>query len=150
LPLVADPWQTARERSGEGAMDKAEMAKLRAHLRRSFGCDSIQVLPSSHEEDAADVKLGETRIGEIIADEEDGDRSFFFEMRVAVERPALQSHFRSLFENDKLTIASRMKKTDSVELNNGPDHIGVLTVDDDKAKSYTLEMAILDIDLDEV
>ena len=131
-------------------MEKAEMAKLRAHLRRSFGCESIQVQPSSREEDAADVKLGDARIGEIIADEEDGDRSFFFEMRAPVERPALQAYFRKLFENDKLTIASRLKKTDSVELNNGPDHIGVLTVDDAKAKSFTLEMAILDIDLEEI
>jgi Protein of unknown function (DUF3126) len=131
-------------------MDKAEMAKLRAHLRRSFGCETIQVQPSSRKEDAADVTLGETRIGEIVADEEDGDRSFFFEMRAPVERPALQGYLRRLFDNDSLTIVSRIKKTDSVELNNGPDHIGVLTVDDDKAKSFTLEMAILDIDLDEV
>ena len=131
-------------------MDKAELAKLRDHLRRSFGCESIQVQPSSREEDAADVKLGETRIGEIVADEEDGDRSFFFEMRVPAERAALQAYLRKLFENDKLTIASRLKKTDSVELNNGPDHIGVMTVDDAKAKSYTLEMAILDIDLEEI
>ncbi len=131
-------------------MEKAEMAKLRAHLRRSFGCESIQVQPSSREEDAADVKLGDARIGEIVADDEDGDRSFFFEMRAPVERPALQAYFRKMFENDKLTIASRLKKTDSVELNNGPDHIGVLTVDDAKAKSFTLEMAILDIDLEEI
>ena len=131
-------------------MDKAELAKLRAYLRRSFGCESIQVQPSSREEDAADVTLGEARIGEIVADEEDGDRSFFYEMRVPAERSALQGYVRKLFENDKLTIASRLKKTDSVELNNGPDHIGVLTVDDARARSYTLEMAILDIDLDEV
>jgi hypothetical protein len=131
-------------------MDKAEMAKLRAHLRRSFGSDDINVQPHSRAKDAAEVTLGETRIGEIIVDEEDGDRSFFFEMKVPVERAALQSFLRSRFGNDKLTIAARMKKTDSVELNNGPDHIGVLTVDDDKGQSFTLEMAILDIDLDDV
>ena len=71
-------------------------------------------------------------------------------MKVPAERSELQAFLRKRFSNDKLTIASRMKKTDSVELNNGPDHIGVLTVDDAKAKSFTLEMAILDIDLDDV
>ena len=131
-------------------MDKSELAKLRAHLRRSFGCDEINVQPHSRKKDAAEVSLGEARLGEIVADEEDGDRSFFFEMKVPVERTELQSFLRKRFGNDKLVIAARMKKTDSVELNNGPDHIGVLTVDDAKAKSFTLEMAILDIDLDDV
>ena len=131
-------------------MDKAELAKLRAHLRRSFGCDDINVQPHSRKKDAGEVTLGEAKLGEIVVDEEDGDRSFFFEMKVPVERAELQSFLRKRFGNDKLTIAARMKKTDSVELNNGPDHIGVLTVDDAKAKSYTLEMAILDIDLEDV
>jgi hypothetical protein len=131
-------------------MDKAELAKLRAHLRRSFGSDEINVQPHSRKKDAAEVTLGEARVGEIVVDDEDGDRSFFFEMKVPVERAALQSFLRKRFGNDKLTIASRMKKTDSVELNNGPDHIGVLTVDDDKGQSFTLEMAILDIDLEDV
>ena len=45
-------------------------------------------------------------------------------------------------------LAKRLK-TDSVELNNGSDHVGVLTVDDPKGASFTLEMAILDIDLEE-
>ena len=131
-------------------MDKAELSKLRAHLRRTFGCEGIQVQLSSRNKDGADVALGETRLGEIIADEEDGDRSFFFEMKAPVGRAALQAYFRKLFENEKLTIASRVRKTDSVELNNGPDHIGVLTVDDAKGESFTLEMAILDIDLEDV
>ncbi len=126
------------------------MAKLRAHLRRSFGCEGIGVQPHSRKKDAAEVTIGEARIGEIVVDDEDGDRSFFFEMKVSVERAALQGFLRKRFGNDKLTIASRMKKTDSVELNNVPDHIGVLTVDDEEGQSFTLEMAILDIDLDEV
>jgi len=131
-------------------MDKEEIVKLRAHLRRSLGCDLIQVTPSSRNKEAADVFLGERRLGGLVADEEDGDRSFFFEMKVPVERPVLQEYLRKLFENEKLTIAARTRKTDSVELNNGPDFLGVLTVDDAKAASYTLEMAILDYDLEDL
>jgi len=95
------------------------------------------------------VTLGEAKLGEIIVDDEDGDRSFFFEMKVPVGRAELQGYLRKRFENDKLTTLSRMKKTDSVELNNGPDHIGILTVDDARGESFTLEMSILDIDLEE-
>jgi hypothetical protein len=131
-------------------MTKEELAKLRAHLRRSFGSEDINVQPHSRKKDAGEVSLGEARLGEIIVDDEDGDRSFFFEMKVPVERAALQNFLRKRFGNDKLTIAARMKKTDSVELNNGPDHIGVLTVDDPNGQSFTLEMAILDIDLEDV
>ncbi len=131
-------------------MDKAEMAKLRAHLRRSFGSDGINVQPHSRKKVAAEATLGEERLGEIVVDEEDGDRSFFFEMKAPVERPALQSYLRKLFENDKLTIVARTKKTDSVELTNGGDFLGVLTADDAKGKTFTLEMAILDFDLDDL
>ncbi len=131
-------------------MDKEEIVKLRAHLRRSFGAEGINVTPNSRDKDRADVSLGERKIGALLADEEDGDRSFFFEMKVPVERPALQDYLRRLFENDKLTIAARTKKSDSVELNNGPDFLGVITVDDPKGASFTLEMAILDYDLEDL
>ena len=96
------------------------------------------------------MQLGERKIGTLLADEEDGDRSFFFEMNVPVERPALQDYLRKLFENDKLTIAARTKKNDSVELSNGRDFLGVLSADDPKCKAFTLEMAILDYDLEDL
>jgi hypothetical protein len=131
-------------------MDKEEIVKLRAHLRRSLGAEGVNVTPSSRGKDAADVTLGERKIGSLLADEEDGDRSFFFEMKVPVERAALQSYLRKLFENDKLTILGRVKKTDSVELNNGSDFLGVITADDAQGTSYTLEMAILDYDLEDL
>jgi hypothetical protein len=131
-------------------MEKEEIVKLKAHLRRALGSPGLNVVPSGRDENTAEVRLGERRIGSLLADDEDGDRSFFFEMKVPVERPALQDYLRKLFENDKLTIAARTKKTDSVELNNGPDFLGVISVDDPKGKSFTLEMAILDYDLEDL
>jgi hypothetical protein len=71
-------------------------------------------------------------------------------MKIPVERPILQEYLRKLFDNDQLTIASRLKKTDSVELNNGPDFLGVVSADDPKGKTYTLQMAILDFDLEDL
>jgi uncharacterized protein DUF3126 len=130
-------------------MDKEEIVKLREHLRRSLGCAAVQVVPGSQTKDDAEVRLGERKIGVLSLDEEDGDRSFFFEMAIPVGRPSLQEYLRKLFANDKLTIVARTKKTDSVELNNGPDFLGIISADDAKAKTYTLEMAILDFDLDD-
>jgi hypothetical protein len=130
-------------------VDKAEIVKLREFLRKSFGSPMVQVTPAVKSAEAADVSLGERKIGRITVDDEDGDRSFAFEMPMPVGRPALQDYLRKLFENDKLTIASRLKKTDSVELNNGPDFLGVISADDPKGSSFTLQMAILDVDLDD-
>ncbi len=131
-------------------MDKSEIAKLQAHLRRCFGAPGIKVQPGSQSAETADVWFGERRIGSIVVDDEDGDRSFSFEMKAPVERHVLQDYLRRLFGNDALTVAARLKKTDSVELNNGPDFLGVISADDPKGKSYTLQMAILDFDLEDL
>lgn len=125
------------------------MRKLQEFLRRSFGNDGIRVTPARKDSDNADVHLGERAIGGIVVDDEDGDRSFAFDMKIPVERPVLQDYLRRLFENDKLKIMARAKKTDSVELNSGDDFLGVISADDPKGKSYTLQMAILDFDLED-
>ena len=131
-------------------MDKEEILKLRAHLRRSFGAPTLAVAPSSRQRDAADVSLGQRTIGTITLDDEDGDRSFAFAMKIPVERPVIQDYLRRLFENEKLTVVGRLKKTDSVELNNGDDFLGVVSVDDPAGKTSTLQMAILDFDLEDL
>jgi len=135
---------------GASSVDKNEIVKLREFLRRSLGAAGLSVVPSATGRDAADVRLGERAIGSITVDDEDGDRSFAFEMKVPVARAVLQDYLRKMFENDKLRIAARAKKTDSVELMSGEDFLGVLSADDPKGSTFTLQMAILDIDLDEV
>ena len=131
-------------------MNKTELRQLQDFLRRSFGNDGIRVVQARKNPDDADVFLGERQIGSISVDDEDGDRSFAFEMKVPVARDVLQDYLRRLFENDKLKIVPRAKKTDSVELNNGDDFLGVVSVDDPKGKSFTLQMAILDFDLEDL
>ena len=130
-------------------MDKAELQKLQEFLRKALGNQGIKVTPGKRNSDDADVHLGERQIGAITVDDEDGDRSFAFEMKIPVERPVLQEYLRRLFETDKLTIVPRGKKNNSVELNNGDDFLGVISADDPKGKSFTLQMAILDFDLEE-
>jgi hypothetical protein len=134
---------------GVEPVDKAEIVKLRDFLRKSFGAPALRVNASSKSAEAADVSLGERTIGTITVDDEDGDRSFAFAMKVPVGRAALQDYLRKLFENPKLTVAARLKKTDSVELNNGAEFLGIVSADDPNGSSFTLQMAILDIDLEE-
>jgi Protein of unknown function (DUF3126) len=133
----------------ERSVDKAELQKLQEFLRKSLGNQGLKVTPAKRNPDDADVYLGERQIGTIMVDDEDGDRSFAFEMKIPVERPVLQEYLRRLFETDKLKIIPRGKKNDSVELNNGDDFLGVISADDPKATSFTLQMAILDFDLEE-
>ena len=126
------------------------MRKLQDFLRRSFGNDSIRVAPSRKNSDDADVHLGEAAIGTIIVDDEDGDRSFAFSMKIPVDRATLQDYLRRLFENERLRIVPRGKKIDSVELNAGDDFLGVISADDPKGRSFTLQIAILDFDLEDL
>lgn len=133
----------------ETALDKAELRKLQEFLRQSFGNSDLRVTPNPRNPDNADVALGERVLGQISVDDEDGDRSFAFDMKIPVGRDVLQEYLRRLFENDKLKIVARARKTDSVELNSGEDFLGVISADDPKGKSYTLQMAILDFDLED-
>jgi hypothetical protein len=135
--------------AGEASLDKVELKKLQAFLRRSLGNDDIRVSAETKNPDNGAVHLGERKIAEISVDDEDGDRSFAFEMKIPVGREVLQSYLRKLFENDRLTIVARGRKTDSVELNIDGEFLGVISADDAKLQSFTLQIAILDFDLEE-
>lgn len=130
-------------------MEKVELRKLQAFLRRSFGSEDIRVTPDPKNPDNAAVHLGERKIAAISVDDEDGDRSFAFEMKIPVGREVLQSYLRKLFENERLTIAARGRKMDSVELNSDGEFLGVISADDAKLSSFTLQIAILDFDLED-
>jgi hypothetical protein len=130
-------------------VDKDELRKLQAFFRRSFGNDDIRVALDPKNTENAAVRLGERQIGAISVDDEDGDRSFAFEMKLPVGREVLQSYLRKLFENERLTISARGRKTDSVELASDGEFLGVISADDAKLSSFTLQIAILDFDLEE-
>lgn len=126
------------------------MHKLQAFLRQTFGNSSIRVTLGQHDGETADVSVGERKIARILVDDEDGDRSFSLEMPIPVERPVIEPYLRKLFDNEALRVVARTRKTDSVELNSGSDFIGIVSADDPKGKSFTLQVAILDFDLDEI
>ena len=113
-------------------MDKTELRKLQAFVRHAFDNQGIRVSLDPKDIEAAVVTFGERQIAKIVVDDEDGDRSFSLEMKLPVGREVLQEYLRRLFETEKLTIASRMKKNDSVELNNGEDFLGIISADEPK------------------
>ena len=151
LVAAGASWQSPRSLINDWRrVDKIELKKLQEFLVRSFGNDALRVTANAKSPDTmADVQFGQRVLGHIELDDEDGDRSFVFEMKIPVNRLILQDYLRRLFENDKLKVVARAKKTDSVELNSGDDYLGIISADNKEASSFTLSIAILDVDLDD-
>lgn len=62
----------------------------------------------------------------------------------------LENYLKKLFNTNKLEVRARPTKKDSVEVYISDEFIGVIYVDEeDGDRSYDLNIAILDIDLDE-
>ena len=135
-------------------MDVVEVKKLDAYLSKLFGNPSIRVVPKKG--DVAEVFVGEDDLGELTVDDEDGDRSFNFRMVIQVSSdpsfqplPALTAYLRGKFDNEKIRVVMRPKKTDSVEAYIGDEFLGVLFAENEKGRrSYIFELPILDVDLE--
>ena len=135
-------------------MNVQEIRQLDAYLKKVFGNAEIRLRPKAG--DAADVYIGEDEIGEMTADEDEGERSYNFRMVIQVGNdpsiqpvPTLNAFLRRRFDNDKIRVVTRPKKMDSLEAYIGEDFLGVLFVENEKGRrSYIFEMPILDFDLD--
>ena len=66
-------------------MDKTELAKLERFLRRTFANENVRVVARPRKADSAEVYVGEEFVGVISLDDEDGDRSFAFQMAILAE-----------------------------------------------------------------
>ncbi len=63
----------------------------------------------------------------------------------------LQKFLQLKFNNRHIDVRPRERKDDSVEVYVGEEFLGLIYVDDeDGDRSYNFQMAILDVDLDEV
>ena len=135
-------------------MNVQEIRQLDAYLKKVFGNAQIRLKPKAG--DAADVYIGEDEIGELTADEDEGERSYNFRMVIQVGNdpsiqpvPTLNAFLRRRFENDNIRVVTRPKKMDSLEVYMGEEFIGVLFVENEKGRrSYIFELPILDVDLD--
>jgi hypothetical protein len=82
LALPAPPWHPSRQPMRIRTVDKTELAKLEAYLRRTFANHAISVRARMKKNDSAEVYLADEFIGIIHVDDEDGDRSFNFTMAI--------------------------------------------------------------------
>ncbi len=134
-------------------MNVQEVRQLDAYLKKLFGNPQIRVVPKKN--DLAEVFIGEDDLGELSADEDEGERSYNFRMVIQLGNdpsiqpvPALTNYLRARFGNDQLRVVTRPKKMDSLEAYLGDEFIAVLFVENEKGRrSYILELPILDVDL---
>jgi hypothetical protein len=138
------------------AVDVQEIRKLDAYLKKLFGNARIRMVPVPGQDDAAEVFVGEEKLGDLNVDDEDEDRSYNFRMEINLgevsdidQLKVLNTYMKRKFDNENIRVVPRPKKRDSLEIYLGEEFIGVLFVDDEKARrrSYILEMPILDMDL---
>lgn len=66
-------------------MDKKELEKVQAYLRRTFGNANLRTVGRPKKMDSAEVYLGEEFIGVLFRDEEDGELSYNFQMAILAE-----------------------------------------------------------------
>lgn len=71
--------------AGGLSLDKTELARVQAYLRQKFANPTIRVVPRPRKDDSAEVYLGEEFIGVLFLDDEDGDRSYNFQMAILQE-----------------------------------------------------------------
>lgn len=63
-------------------MNQPEIIKLQKYLQLKFGNAAIDVRPRPRKDDSAEVYIGEEFIGVMYVDDEDGDRSYMFQMAI--------------------------------------------------------------------
>ena len=129
-------------------MEKAELDRVQFYLWRLFGNHDIRVAARPQREDLAEVHIGSELIGMLSLDDEDGDRSYNFQMGIQeAQFDRAQAYLRKLFGNPNIRVVGRPKKKDSAEVLIGEEFIAVLFLEDGE-RSLSLTMAILDTDLE--
>lgn len=63
-------------------MEKTELAKVERFLRRTFANAAIRVTARPRKNDSAEVFVGDEFVGVLFLDDEDGDKSYSFQMAI--------------------------------------------------------------------
>lgn len=135
-------------------MDVQEIRKVESYIRRLFGNAGLRVVPLPKKKDSADVLIGEESIGKLTVDDDEGEHSYNFEMTIASadvqDTPKAESYIRNKLGAATLRVVPRPRKKDSADVLIGEEFIGVLFIDEKNGKrTYSFEMAILDLDLED-
>ncbi len=63
-------------------MDKEELARLQAYLRKTFGTPNLEVRARPKKTDSAEVFIGDEFIAVLFREDEDGEISYQFQMAI--------------------------------------------------------------------
>lgn len=63
-------------------MNRDEILRLEAYLRKLFSLDSIELRQRPGKDDSAEVYIGDEFIGIMFRDDDDGDLSYQFQMAI--------------------------------------------------------------------
>jgi hypothetical protein len=63
-------------------LNQPEIIKLQKYLQLKFGNPQIDVRPRPRKDDSCEVYMGDEFIGVMYVDDEDGDRSYMFQMAI--------------------------------------------------------------------
>jgi hypothetical protein len=130
-------------------VDRQELDRLQAYLQRTLNPE-IGLAARARREDMAEIILNDEPIGRVTLDDEDGDRSY--NVTIPIEMPSATPNMnevvRAKLGNQKLRVVPRPKKTDSSEIYLEDEYIAVIFRDDASGRSWTFEMAVLDIDIE--
>jgi hypothetical protein len=63
-------------------MDKEELARLQAYLRKTFGTPKLEVRARPKKTDSAEVFIGDEFIAVLFREDEDGEISYQFQMAI--------------------------------------------------------------------
>jgi hypothetical protein len=63
-------------------VDKIELGKIERFFRKTFNNSSLRVVARPRKNDSAEVYVGEDFLGLVSLDEEDGERSYAFNMAI--------------------------------------------------------------------
>lgn len=136
-------------------MTPTELSKLQSYLRKVYGNRAIAVRPRPQKKDQADMFVGEKPLASIVVDDEDGDRSYQLSWEIkeppqkldVSELVRLQTFLRERLGCKTLSVRARGKLKDSAEVFVGEESYAIITAE---KSSYQFQMAILDIDLEDV
>ena len=132
-------------------MDVQEISKLDAYLKGLFRNPRMRVVPQP-KKDSAEVYIGDDFLGRLTVDDEDGERSYNFEMAIEdgnTDFKSIEGYLKRRLGNESIRVLLRAKKKDSADVHLGEEFIGVVFADDEAGgNSHTFDMTILDIDLE--
>lgn len=136
-------------------MTPSEISKVQSYLRKVYGNRAFVIKARPGKSETADVLIGEKPLGVLLLDDEDGDRSYQFQWEIkekpqalsVTELVRLQTFLRDRLGCKTLSVRARGKLKDSAEVFVGEDSMAIITAE---PASYQFQMAILDIDLDDV